>query len=30
MSENIEPRVGERETIPTGKQSGSPNEHLVA
>jgi S1-C subfamily serine protease len=25
MSENIEPRVGERDTIPTGKQSGSPN-----
>jgi S1-C subfamily serine protease len=25
MSENIEPRVGESETIPTGKQSGSPN-----
>ena len=24
MSENIEPGAGERETIPTGKQSGSP------
>jgi S1-C subfamily serine protease len=25
MSENIEPRVGERETTPTGKQTGTPN-----